>query len=97
MNIFFNFGCLGVSLATQVSPRVYISTEKSLEQKKENKKGRILRQERYSGVMQRTFYVGESVTEEDIKAKYENGVLSLMIPKKEAPKVPEKKQILIEG
>ncbi len=74
-----------------------ISTEKALEQKKENKKGKILRQERYSGVMQRTFYVGESVTEEDIKAKYENGVLSLMIPKKEQPKVNEKKQILIEG
>ena len=38
-----------------------------------------------------------SITEDDIKAKFENGVLSLMIPKKEAPKVPEKKQILIEG
>ena len=74
-----------------------ISTEKTLEQKKENKKGKILRQERYFGVMQRTFYVGESVTEEDIKAKYENGVLSLMIPKKEQPKGNGKKQILIEG
>ena len=47
--------------------------------------------------MQRSFYVGDSVTEEDIKAKYENGVLSLMIPKKEQQKVNEKKQILIEG
>ena len=74
-----------------------ISTEKALEQKKENKKGKILRQERYSGTMQRTFYVGENVTEEDIRAKYENGVLSLMIPKKEQQKVNEKKQILIEG
>ena len=71
-----------------------ISTEKSLN--KENK-GKMLRQERYVGTMQRSFYVGGSITEEDIKAKYENGVLSLMIPKKEAPKVPEKKQILIEG
>ncbi|MBQ6289144.1 MAG: Hsp20 family protein, partial [Clostridia bacterium] len=43
------------------------------------------------------FYVGETVTEEDIKAKYENGVLSLTIPKKEQQKVNEKKQILIEG
>ena len=57
----------------------------------------MLRQERYVGTMQRSFYVGESITEDDIKAKFENGVLSLMIPKKEAPKVPEKKQILIEG
>ena len=74
-----------------------ISTEKSLEKKDENKKGKVLRQERYAGVMQRSFYVGENITEEDIKASYESGVLHLMIPKKEAPKAPEKKQILIEG
>ena len=73
-----------------------ISTEKSLE-KKDEKKGKVLRQERYSGTMQRSFYVGSSITEEDIKAKYENGVLSLTLPKKEAKKVPEKKTILIEG
>ena len=70
-----------------------ISTEKSLN--KENK-GKMLRQERYVGTMQRSFYVGEAITEEDIRARYENGVLSLTIPKKEARKVPEKKQILIE-
>ena len=74
-----------------------IATEKALEKKQENKKGKVLRQERYSGTMQRSFYVGDSVTEEDIKAKYENGVLSLTIPKKELQKVNEKKQILIEG
>ena len=74
-----------------------IATEKALEKKQENKKGKVLRQERYSGTMQRSFYVGDSVTEEDIKAKYENGVLSLTIPKKEQQKVSEKKQILIEG
>ena len=73
-----------------------ISTEKSLENKEE-KKGKVLRQERYAGTMSRSFYVGENVTDEDIKAKYENGVLSLSIPKKEARKVPEKKTILIEG
>ena len=74
-----------------------IATEKALEKKQENKKGKVLRQERYTGTMQRSFYVGETVTEEDIKAKYENGVLSLTIPKKEQQKVNEKKQILIEG
>ena len=73
-----------------------ISTEKSLENKEE-KKGKVLRQERYAGTMSRSFYVGDNVTEEDIKAKYENGVLSLSVPKKEARKVPEKKTILIEG
>ena len=71
-----------------------ISTEKSMN--KENK-GKMLRQERYVGTMQRSFYVGGSITEEDIKATYENGVLSLLIPKKEAKKEPEKKTILIEG
>ena len=74
-----------------------ISTEKSLNKENKENKGKMLRQERYVGTMQRSFYVGGSITEEDIKAKYENGVLSLMIPKKEARKVPEKKQILIEG
>ena len=57
-----------------------ISTEKGLEKDKETKKGRMLRQERYAGVMQRSFYVGEQITEEDVKASYENGVLHLLIP-----------------
>lgn len=74
-----------------------ISTEKTLEKEHENSRGKMLRQERYSGTMQRSFYVGANLTEEDIKAKYENGVLHLMIPKKEAPKAPEKKVILIDG
>ena len=71
-----------------------ISTEKSLNKEST---GKMLRQERYVGTMQRTFYVGEALTEEDIEARYENGVLLLTLPKKEARKVPEKKQILIEG
>lgn len=71
-----------------------ISTEKKLEKKEENQ-GRLLRQERYAGTMQRSFYVGENLTEEDIQAKFEDGVLHIALPKKEARKVPEKKQILI--
>ena len=74
-----------------------IAAEKALEKKQEDTKGKVLRQERYSGAMQRSFHVGDTVTEEDIRAKYENGVLSLTIPKKEQQKVNEKKQILIEG
>ena len=72
-----------------------ITAEKGLD--KENKKGRMLRQERYAGVMQRSFYVGEHVTEENVKASYESGVLHLLVPKQEAPKLPEKKTIQIEG
>ena len=74
-----------------------ISAEKALEKDGENKKGKMLRQERYSGMMQRSFYVGDYVTEEDVKASYESGVLHIRIPKKETQKLPEKNTILIEG
>lgn len=74
-----------------------ISAEKSLEKTGEDKKGKMLRQERYAGVMQRSFYVGDSVTEKDVKASYESGVLHISVPKKEALKAPEKNTILIEG
>ena len=74
-----------------------ISTQKALEKDEKNKKGRMLRQERYAGMMQRSFYVGEHITEEDVKASYESGVLHLVLPKKDAPKAPEKKTIQIEG
>ena len=74
-----------------------ISTEKSLEKGNENKNGRVLRQERYVGAMQRSFYVGSRLTEEDVKASYENGVLHLELPKNDARKVPEKKTIRIDG
>ena len=74
-----------------------ISAEKSLEKTNEGKKGKMLRQERYAGVMQRSFYVGDSVTETDVKASYESGVLHICVPKKEAQKLPEKNTILIEG
>ena len=74
-----------------------ISAEKSLEKGKENKQGKMLRQERYSGVMQRSFYIGDHLSEEDVKASYESGVLHIKFPKKEALKAPEKKTILIEG
>lgn len=73
-----------------------ISAEKGID-KEEKQEGRILRQERYSGTMQRSFYVGAYVTEEDIKASYDNGVLHINIPKKDAPKMPERKMIMIEG
>ncbi|MBR4797744.1 MAG: Hsp20 family protein, partial [Oscillospiraceae bacterium] len=43
-----------------------------------------------------SFYVGEYITEEDISAKFEDGVLRLSVPKKEAPKLPEKKTIRID-
>ncbi len=76
-----------------------ITAVKSLDKDEQDKKsGKIIRQERCAGSMSRSFYVGEDLTEEDIKAKLEHGVLTLQIPKKEAkPQLPEKKYIAIEG
>ena len=71
-----------------------ISATKSHEEKKEEK-GKLIRQERYSGAMQRSFFVGETLTEEDIKASFRDGVLELTVPKAEAKKLPDKKTILI--
>ena len=74
-----------------------VSAAKGLDKDEKDKKGKLIRQERYAGSMQRSFFVGKNVTEEDVKAKFEDGVLKLDIPKKEAPKLPEKKTIMIEG
>ena len=74
-----------------------VSAAKALNNDEKDKKGKVIRQERYSGSMQRSFYVGEGLTEEDIKAKFEDGVLKLTVPKKEKEAVPEKKLIQIEG
>ena len=68
-----------------------------LDKDEEDKKGKYIRKERYAGAMQRSFYVGENLTDEDIKAKYENGILKLSVPKKPAKAVEAKKTIAIEG
>ena len=72
------------------------STDTNNEEK--DNEGRYIRRERYVGSCRRSFYVGEDITQDDIKAKFENGTLNLIIPKKDAqPKVEEKKCITIEG
>ena len=68
------------------------------ESKDEKEEGRYIRKERYTGHCSRTFYVGEDIAEDDIKAKFENGVLTLNIPKEvKKPEVEEKKLISISG
>ena len=74
-----------------------VSAAKDLSQDENDKKGKLIRQERYSGSMQRSFYIGENITEEDIKAAFKHGVLSLNVPKADKAKIPEKKTIMIEG
>ena len=75
---------------------VTAKTEKKNDEGKEN--GHYIRRERFYGTYSRSFYVGEDVTEEDVKAKYENGTLKLFVPDKEKqPKPEDKKFIAIEG
>ena len=74
-----------------------VSAARNVTEEEKSEEGKVIRQERYMGAMQRNFYVGEFITEEDVKAKFEDGVLKLNVPKKEAPKPPEKKSIMIEG
>ena len=74
-----------------------ISAAKGLDKDEKDKKGKYIRKERYAGAMSRSFYVGEGVTQEDIKAKYEDGILRLSVPKKDAKAVENKKYIAIEG
>lgn len=72
------------------------STNKNNDEK--DKDGRYIRRERYTGSCRRSFYVGEAVTQEDIKAKFEDGILKVLVPKKETQaKVEENKYIAIEG
>ena len=75
-----------------------ISASTSSNNDEQDKDGRYIRRERYAGSCSRSFYVGEGVKEEDIRAKFENGILKLSIPKVEnKPQVEEKKYIAIEG
>ena len=74
-----------------------VSASKGLNEEDKTKAGRLIRQERYTGSMQRSFYVGENVKEEDVKAVFEHGVLKLTLPREVQKKVPEKKYIQIEG
>ena len=74
-----------------------ISAAKGLDKDETDKKGKYIRRERYAGSMSRSFYVGEDITENDIHAKFENGILKLDVPKKEAKAVETKKRVAIEG
>ncbi len=74
---------------------VHASVNKELDDEKE--KGKYVRKERYVGECSRSFYVGENVKEEEIKAKFKNGTLTIEVPKKDDKKeLPEKKYIPIE-
>ena len=76
-----------------------VSAAKGLDKDEQEKKsGKYIRRERYAGACERSFYVGDEITEEDVKGEFKHGMLKLFIPKKEAkPAVEQKKYISIEG
>ena len=64
-----------------------ISAAKGLDKDEQDKEGKYIRKERYAGSMSRSFYVGNAITQDDIKAKYESGILRLSVPKKAAEEI----------
>ena len=74
-----------------------LSTAKGLDKDEQDKKGNYIRRERYAGTMSRSFFVGEDITQEDIHAKYEDGILRLSVPKKAPKNVENNGYIAIEG
>ena len=73
-----------------------ISASKGLDKNEENKDGKYIRRERYAGSMNRTFYVGSQLTQQDIQAKFEEGILKISVPKKDVQQIEQNKYIAIE-
>ena len=75
-----------------------ISATTDSEDKEEDETAKFIRRERYFGSFSRTFYVGDDLKQEDVKAKFDNGILTLDIPKLNEDKTNENKRyIAIEG
>ncbi len=75
-----------------------VSASHGTQNDEKDEKGKYIRRERYYGSASRSFYVGEQVKQEDIKAKFENGILKMTIPKVEKqPAVEQNNYIAIEG
>lgn len=73
-----------------------ISAAKGLDKDEEKKNSKYIRRERYAGAMSRTFYVGDNLTQQDIKAKFEDGILKISVPKKDVQQVSQNNHIAIE-
>ena len=74
-----------------------LSAAKGLDKDQQDKQGNYIRRERYAGTMSRIFFLGEDVAQEDIHAKYEDGILRLSVPKKAPKKIENTGYISIEG
>ena len=73
-----------------------VSADKALDKDEKDNEGRYIRQERWSGSCSRSFYVGDAVKPEDVRAKFENGILQIALPKQEQKKLPSTTAIAIE-
>ena len=73
-----------------------VSAAKGLDKDEKTEKGKLIRQERYAGACSRSFYVGEHVEPEDIRAKFENGILQISLPKAAKKQLPKSNVIAIE-
>lgn len=73
-----------------------ITAQKNTSKEDKDEKGNYIRRERYCGKCSRSFYVGENLKEEDIKASFNNGILKLTFPKEVGKKEEEKKYITID-
>ena len=72
-----------------------VSASKGLDRDEQDKNGKYIRQERYTGAMSRSFYVGD-VAPEDVKAKFEDGILQISLPKAEKKALPKPTTVCIE-
>ena len=74
-----------------------ISAETDNSSEEKNEEGKYIRRERYTGAVSRSFFVGKDLTEEDIRARFENGIIHIALPKEAPKKIEENKYIAIEG
>ena len=72
-----------------------IQAAKGLDKEEQDKKGKYIRQERYAGACSRSFYVGEDVEPEEVSAKFEDGILTISVPKAAKKQLPKQTSINI--
>ena len=89
-------GCRKEQIELQLSGGYLTITAKRGPEESADKKGRLIRRERYTGAMRRSFHVGADLREEDVKARFEDGVLTLIVPKAEARKAETRRTIQID-
>ena len=91
-------GCKKEDVKAQIlDGYLVISASTNNEKEEKDEEGKYIRRERYSGSMSRRYYVGENIEQDDIQAKFEDGILKITVPKEEPKKDPEPKYITIEG